>query len=51
MVYDKYKAKRQPENACEALAEPTWMTESEIIDGDDWKAITIINKAKVMGLI
>jgi len=50
-VSDKQKTKRRPENPCEALAEPTWMSEEEIKKGDDWKAITIIEKAKLLDLI
>ena len=51
IVSDNQKTERKPENACEALAEPVWMTEAEIIDGDDWKSIAILIKAKRANLI
>jgi len=46
LVSDKNKTERKPENACEALAETVWLSEEDIVDGDDWKAIAILNKAK-----
>jgi len=42
---------REPENAVEAMAEPRWVTEDDIMDGDDWKAIAILTKAKRKGLV
>ena len=50
-VNEKQKIEREPENACEALAEPTWWTEAQIKSGEDWKGIVIIEKAKGLGLI
>lgn len=37
---------RHPENAIEAMAKTKWLTEDEIVNGEDWKAITIVNKMK-----
>jgi hypothetical protein len=51
MVSDKQKTERKPENACEALAETVWLSEEEIVYGDDWKAIAILNKAKRRAII
>tara|TARA_R110000824_G_scaffold218435_3_gene405067 strand:+ start:196 stop:735 length:540 start_codon:yes stop_codon:yes gene_type:complete len=42
----KEQGERAPENAVEALARPVWMTRDEVVAGDDWKAIAIINKAE-----
>jgi hypothetical protein len=50
-VSDRNKTKRKPENECEALAETVWLCEESVIDGDDWKSIVIINKAKKVGII
>lgn len=52
LVYvDRAKqGERQPENKIEAMAIPTWMTEDEIMRAMDWKAITIISRAKWMKL-
>ena len=50
-VSDKQEVGREPENKTEELAEVVWMSEDEINDGDDWKAITIITKAKKLGLV
>jgi hypothetical protein len=40
------QAERHPQNACEALAEPQWLSKDEIVAGGDWKAITILAKAE-----
>lgn len=48
-VSDLKRGKTEPENAIEAMAEIVEMTEEEIHRNDDWKAITIIEKAKVFG--
>lgn len=48
---DVVQKEREPENAVEALAEPVWMTEQEVKGGNDWKAIAIIEKAKLHGII
>ena len=45
-VDDSKKVERKPENLIESLATPTWRDEQQIINGDDWKAITIIIKLK-----
>lgn len=53
-LIDITKAKntgRKPENAMEGVAMPTKLTVNEILDGEDWKAITIINKAIRLGII
>ena len=36
---------RKPENEMEALSHPVWKTFDEIMDGDDWKSITILQKS------
>jgi len=46
IVSDQYKSERKPQNACEALSEPVWLSEEEIINGEDWKSIVILNKYK-----
>ncbi len=35
---------REPENAIEAMAAPQWLSAADIVNGDDWKAITIMFK-------
>jgi len=50
-VSDKNKVERKPENATEALAETKWMSEQDILKNDDWKAITILSKSKMLNLI
>jgi len=45
-VMDSMKVEREPENATEATSEPIWVTRQNIVEGGDWKAITIIEKAK-----
>jgi hypothetical protein len=50
-IYEKYAVEREPENATEAMAETVWLTEEEIMQGNDWKAITIICKAKAKGYL
>ena len=50
-IDDSMKVEREPENACEATSTPIWMTENNIIGGSDWKAITIIQKARWNGFI
>ena len=50
-VNEASKGERKPENKMEAVAEPTWMTEEEIMKGEDWKAIVIIQKAKTKGIL
>ena len=50
-ISDDKKTARHPENECEALASLEWRLENEIMDGEDWKAITIIEKAKRKGLL
>lgn len=42
---------RKPENKIEAMAETVWRKEEEIINGDDWKSISIIQKARQKGLL
>jgi len=42
---------RKPENKIEEMAQPLWVTAKEIIEGDDWKAITILAKAQAAGFI
>ena len=32
------------------MASPTWLTRSEIMRGDDWKAIAIINKYEALDI-
>lgn len=42
---DKNKqGQREPENKIEAMAEPKWVLAEDIIEGSDWKAITIFSK-------
>ena len=50
-VSDKQKTERAPENATEALSSPKWLTEEDIIKDDDWKAITILQKARSLSII
>ena len=42
---------RQPENAMEAMGEPTWMTATQVLLNSDWKAIAILSRAAHEGLI
>lgn len=42
---------REPENKIEAMAETLWKDDFEIVDGSDWKAITILSKAKQKKII
>ncbi|MFA7219135.1 MAG: NUDIX domain-containing protein [Synergistaceae bacterium] len=50
-INDNQETERKPENATEALSHPVWMSEKEIIDGDDWKSIMILQKSKSLKLI
>lgn len=44
LVSDDEKVGRHPENNVEAAAKTVWLTEKDIIEGSDWKAISIISK-------
>lgn len=46
----KKQAEREPENAIEAMAKTVWMREDEIAGLEDWKAITIVARAKRTGV-
>lgn len=50
-VYDEDFVGRHPENKVEEMATTAWVTEREIIEGDDWKAIAILLKAKANSLL
>ena len=50
-VTDKNKTERKPENESEAISHPIYVSEDEIEEGDDWKAITILTKARKLLLI
>ena len=50
-VFKHLEVPREPENATEAISEPIWMSAKEIMEGSDWKAITIIHKAIWEGII
>jgi UDP-sugar diphosphatase len=50
-ISDKKKTERKPENESEAISHPIVVLEEEIEDGDDWKAITILTKARKLKLI
>lgn len=50
-VSEGQKTKRCPENATEALSKPIRLTEDQIVGGDDWKSISIIAKARKLGII
>jgi ADP-ribose pyrophosphatase YjhB (NUDIX family) len=43
-VDDSMKTDRVPQNAMEAAATPTHMSANEIVNGTDWKSITILTK-------
>ncbi len=45
-VEENKQGGREPENKCESLSEPRWLSEDIVLDGEDWKAIAIITKAK-----
>jgi 8-oxo-dGTP pyrophosphatase MutT (NUDIX family) len=42
---------RKPENQIEAASLLTWLTEREVMLSQDWKAITIVSKAKEKGIL
>ena len=44
LVEKEKQGQRHPENAIEAMAQPVWLTMEEVINGSDWKAISIIAK-------
>ena len=46
-VNDKQKVERQPETKTESLSHPVWISEDKINNGDDWKSIAILTKAKI----
>jgi hypothetical protein len=50
-VKDKQKGARNPQNETEKMSAPILLTEREILEGDDWKAITILIKAKLKGFL
>jgi hypothetical protein len=50
-ISDKNKKERKPENATEALSKLKWLSEDSIINNDDWKAITILQKSKIQNII
>lgn len=47
----KMQKERRPENAIEAMATTTWLSEEDICQMNDWKAITIISMAKSKNII
>ena len=52
IVVDKSKqVATKPENAIEAMAQTKWRSEKEILDGEDWKAITITYLAEKSDLL
>lgn len=46
LISDAEKGKRKPENKSEALSHPVWVSIEDIMNGDDWKSITILCKSK-----
>jgi len=42
---------REPENEIEAMAETKWAKQDDIADLNEWKPITILSKAKNIGLV
>jgi len=41
LVFQENELDRQPENAIEAMATTKWIDREDVVDLDDWKAITI----------
>lgn len=46
-ITDLVSVGREPENKIEAMAEPTWVSVTDILNGDDWKSIAILCKGKL----
>ena len=44
-VNDRMKTERAPENAVEAMATPVWVGYKGLVEAEDWKPITIVQKA------
>jgi 8-oxo-dGTP pyrophosphatase MutT (NUDIX family) len=42
---------RSPENSLEAMAQPTWVSWQQFVNGSDWKAITIFLRGYYAGYI
>ena len=47
----KNQEKKKPENAVEAMATTEWVDEKGIMELNDWKAITILAKAKSLKIL
>lgn len=50
-ISDSQKSKRNPQDKLEMLCKPTWLSKEDILNGDDWKSILVIQKSMDLNLL